>query len=110
MRISDWSSDVCSSDLPAPAPPAAPSPGASGSGIEQWLTSRGLIWLGGATLALAGLFLAKYTYDHGWLAVGPAGRVASGFLFGVAQIGRAHVELQSLMRISSAVFCLKQKQ
>src|SRR3546814_1475961 len=25
------------------------------------------------------------------------------------QIGRAHVELQSLMRISYAVFCLKQK-
>src|SRR3546814_10102596 len=28
---------------------------------------------------------------------------------GVAQIGRAHVELQSLMRISYAVFCLKKK-
>src|SRR3546814_6715711 len=26
------------------------------------------------------------------------------------EIGRAHVELQSLMRISSAVFCLKKKQ
>src|SRR3546814_8322802 len=26
-----------------------------------------------------------------------------------AQIGRAHVELQSLMRISYAVFCLKKK-
>src|SRR3546814_4233918 len=26
------------------------------------------------------------------------------------QIGRAHVELQSLMRISYAVFCLKKKQ
>src|SRR3546814_7791813 len=31
------------------------------------------------------------------------------FRFGV-QIGRAHVELQSLMRISYAVFCLKKKQ
>src|SRR3546814_9683838 len=30
MRISDWSSDVCSSDLPTPpsAPPALPAPGA----------------------------------------------------------------------------------
>src|SRR3546814_5929064 len=27
-----------------------------------------------------------------------------------AQIGRAHVELQSLMRISYAVFCLKKKK
>src|SRR3546814_3563461 len=29
---------------------------------------------------------------------------------GMAQIGRAHVELQSLMRISYAVFCLKKKK
>src|SRR3546814_6236142 len=28
----------------------------------------------------------------------------------VEQIGRAHVELQSLMRISYAVFCLKKKK
>src|SRR3546814_6462430 len=28
---------------------------------------------------------------------------------GMPQIGRAHVELQSLMRISYAVFCLKKK-
>src|SRR3546814_18032165 len=48
----------------APVRPASPP---SGVGIEQWLTSRGLVWLGGVTLALAGLFLAKYTYDHGWL-------------------------------------------
>src|SRR3546814_6633464 len=29
---------------------------------------------------------------------------------GSAEIGRAHVELQSLMRISYAVFCLKKKK
>src|SRR3546814_5403610 len=29
---------------------------------------------------------------------------------GIQQIGRAHVELQSLMRISYAVFCLKKKK
>src|SRR3546814_10489134 len=81
MRISDWSSDVCSSDLQAaPVRPASPP---SGVGIEQWLTSRGLVWLGGVTLALAGLFLAKYTYDHGWLALGPGARCAAGFLFGM---------------------------
>src|SRR3546814_18206191 len=81
MRISDWSSDVCSSDLQAaPVRPASPP---SGVGIEQWLTSRGLVWLGGITPALAGLFLAKYTYDHGWLALGPGARCAAGFLFGM---------------------------
>src|SRR3546814_2717278 len=30
--------------------------------------------------------------------------------FGPIKIGRAHVELQSLMRISYAVFCLKKKK
>src|SRR3546814_320505 len=64
----------------APVRPASPP---SGVGIEQWLTSRGLVWLGGVTLALAGLFLAKYTYDHGWLALGPGARCAAGFLFGM---------------------------
>src|SRR3990170_2223567 len=65
----------------APAAPASTpaSPASAGGGLERWLTSRGLIWLGGVILALAGLFLAKYTYDHGWLALGPTGRVASGF-------------------------------
>lgn len=67
------------------APASTPAPPASaGGGLERWLTSRGLIWLGGVILALAGLFLAKYTYDHGWLALGPTGRVASGFVFGLA--------------------------
>ncbi|WP_422365345.1 DUF2339 domain-containing protein [Pelagibius sp.] len=67
----------------AAAAPAPPPPKPSRN-IEQWLTSRGLIWLGGITLALAGLFLAKYTYDRGWLALGPGARVTAGFLFGLA--------------------------
>src|SRR3546814_1755164 len=95
-------------------------------------TSRGLVWLGGVTLALAGLFLAKYTYDHGWLALGPGARCAAGFLFGmtlaaagewlrrrplqraIAAIGPRSAEhtseLQSLMRLSYSVFCLTQKK
>jgi len=68
------------SPLPSPSPAAPP----HGRGLEQWLTSRGLIWLGGVILALAGLFLAKYTYDRGWLALGPWGRVIAGFAFGLA--------------------------
>src|SRR3546814_4972295 len=31
-------------------------------------------------------------------------------VYATLEIGRAHVELQSLMRISYAVFCLKKKQ
>src|SRR3546814_4642669 len=37
------------------------------------------------------------------------GRAPAGAMRGIRQIGRAHVELQSLMRISYAVFCLKKK-
>lgn len=55
--------------------------------IEEWLTSRGLIWLGGVILALAGLFLAKYSYERGWFAMGPGARVTAGFFFGVALTG-----------------------
>ncbi len=70
-----------------PAPrPAAPAARREAS-IEQWLTSRGLIWLGGVTLALAGLFLAKYSYERGWLALGPGARVTAGFFFGAALTG-----------------------
>src|SRR3546814_1259992 len=37
------------------------------------------------------------------------GMMASSFAKALGKIGRAHVELQSLMRISYAVFCLKKK-
>src|SRR3546814_5305566 len=38
-----------------------------------------------------------------------AERILQDRLFANAEIGRAHSELQSLMRISYAVFCLKKK-
>src|SRR3546814_7222919 len=92
MRISDWSSDVCSSDLPCGAGNAPPR---------------------------VGRHLA---------AAAPGVRVHLGFSFSVPRSDRhpqpqsppayalcAHrseehtSELQSLMRISYAVFCLKKK-
>lgn len=66
-----------------PSAPASPPPPPRDINIEQWLTTRGLIWLGGVILALAGLFLAKYSYEHGWLRMGPAARCFAGFLFGL---------------------------
>jgi uncharacterized membrane protein len=71
----------------APKTPQDQAPPPGGRSIEEWLTSRGLIWLGGVTLALAGLFLAKYGYERGWLAMGPGARVTAGFLFGAALTG-----------------------
>src|SRR3546814_2331653 len=95
MRISDWSSDVCSSDL-------ADDVGVSIFGLQRIIE--------------AGRRL-------------PAQRQASELLlgFGIVMVGRTVIdiavllddlvrseehtsELQSLMRISYAVFCLKKKK
>ena len=67
-----------STDAKPPAYPAGDSTG----GIEQTLTSRWLVWLGGVTIALAGVFLVKYSIEQDWL--GPSARCALGVLGGVA--------------------------
>src|SRR3546814_3793440 len=110
MRISDWSSDVCSSDLLAEIILElinAPSPGLM---LERPITS----------LILEGSILtARRTDTEGrpsiFLSV--IGRPEDDrSLWSVRaseeryrKIGSATSELQSLMRISYAVFCLKKK-
>src|SRR3546814_10280188 len=119
MRISDWSSDVCSSDLEgrglvvvllgqqragdvdeAPARPYRP-----GSGTQQ-VALRGLVALqvgGGQAPARIGMA------PPGTAAA--AGRIDQHAVEGSLQLrSEEHTsELQSLMRISYAVFCLKKK-
>src|SRR3546814_10681858 len=88
MRISDWSSDVCSSDLRP--------------GFEVLGRDRADVGLD----QLADLLLDRHLLDQ---------RVDARLGRGVGNGGRAlrseeHTsELQSLMRISYAVFCLKKK-
>ena len=53
-------------------------------GLEEWLTGGGLIWLGGVTLVLGGVFLVKYTIDQGLL--GPMARVILGLLLGIGAV------------------------
>src|SRR3546814_7919636 len=93
MRISDWSSDVCSSDL-----------GGVGGCVRQGL-SRGRFLLPAVGL--------RHLADL-WRAAARARRERGRLL---AAADRAHLrseehtsELQSLMRISYAVFCLKKKK
>src|SRR3546814_3750774 len=122
MRISDVSSDVCSSDLweglPAAASPFHTRP-ARAAGREKrsfpmaiddlldeheqservlaWLRSNGAGLIGGVILGLALII--------GWQWWGS--RQASADM----QRSEEHTsELQSLMRISYAVFCFKKKQ
>src|SRR3546814_9448394 len=107
MRISDWSSDVCSSDLPyyrflCKRPlssdefyPTFNRPNvelvdvSDTKGVER-LTEKGFVANG-----------KEYEVD--------CMIFASGFEVTSDQIGRHTSELQSLMRISYAVFCLKKK-
>src|SRR3546814_2315522 len=123
MRISDWSSDVCSSDLEqhfveqfvAHAPVEA-----LAIAILHWFAWRDVMPLQAYFAAprehgVGGELGAVVTDDHGWLA-------ALGDQFvqlshnpppGDRCVGRSEEhtsELQSLMRLSYAVFCLKKKQ
>src|SRR3546814_5181516 len=94
MRISDWSSDVCSSDL---------IPG--GLGYVAVFASVLLASMSGSaiadTAALSTILLPmmrQHNYPEGYSA-------------GLLSRSEEHTsELQSLMRISYAVFCLKKKK
>src|SRR3546814_6443816 len=105
MRISDWSSDVCSSDLivdqgdgPMPLPQAG---GESHStplvlGIVSPL--RGSISTAWRSARASDLYMLSAI----WWLFSP---------YRVSMRSEEHTsELQSLMRISYAVFCLKKKQ
>src|SRR3546814_4865741 len=127
MRISDWSSDVCSSDLPPAASAAGPAspvtPGSPGtqpgtgarfafSGLEHGFDRRSdsqapLEWSGGASV-----------WEHWIMRTGViAKKMGMTRLFQddgrhvpvtvLARSAEHTSELQSLMRISYAVFCLK---
>src|SRR3546814_2712423 len=94
MRISDWSSDVCSSDLPG-ARPAGGAGGGQGPGRAAGLHHRrpGARHRRGSRDLRGALPPAPPRPDR------DAGR------------SEEHTsELQSLMRISYAVFCLKKKK
>src|SRR3546814_5196133 len=105
MRISDWSSDVCSSDLEAEhAGENGAGDQADGEGIGDGLD--GIPSLAKGRFAEGGL--AGIGHDGllaGWKSCGTAGRS------GTVRRSEEHTsELQSLMRISYAVFCLKKKK
>src|SRR3546814_8263148 len=103
MRISDWSSDVCSSDLPfprtrshAPGRTRRRAHGQAGSGLQAQ-HRRARIRVRAARLLERHGRYEPNSFDANDDAV--------------ACRSEEHTsELQSLMRISYAVFCLKKKQ
>src|SRR3546814_5806005 len=118
MRISDWSSDVCSSDL---SPVHAASPAGDqqghladaqgdhdhhGDGVHHGRPRGDLLSADGSDH-----LLARQIDSRAWRLSHGAPLVRRSRLFGLREeSGRSEEhtsELQSLMRISYAVFCLK---
>src|SRR3546814_5991532 len=100
MRISDWSSDVCSSDLPVPIAIV---------GIGKIARDQHI-----PTIAADPNFrlAAVVTRNHPIESV-PAFATITDMATAMPEVKRSEEhtsELQSLMRISYAVFCLKKKK
>src|SRR3546814_5206227 len=127
MRISDWSSDVCSSDLStalrlsSATLPEAPAFASTGTvGAPAWDTCGGMDWQPASDSAAASRETARIEWRM-------ANRPAAGRSSSLAKSGdrqspaaaqpssiarsEEHTsELQSLMRISYAVLCLKKNK
>src|SRR3546814_9128766 len=114
MRISDWSSDVCSSDLirPVGAEQGWQRPGNPHRfAASLYRPLRQLTRQRGQGLAFCGETRFANMKRHHGIAV------AGDHVGAAGNVGRMHgrseehtSELQSLMRISYAVFCLKKKK
>src|SRR3546814_10373635 len=105
MRISDWSSDVCSSDLPGDKP-------FDKETVEKWMPVGQ--YIGGVEHAILHLLYARF-WTRALKYIGKidiAEPFTGLFTQGMVTHERSEEhtsELQSLMRISYAVFCLKKK-
>src|SRR3546814_9814496 len=98
MRISDWSSDVCSSDLDLPLVPRR---GGRERRRPLRRASRSYLSLGNGVVHLLRSDVLRRFLRRIVLRAQPVGAMRS----------EEHTsELQSLMRISYAVFCLKKKK
>src|SRR3546814_8480724 len=100
MRISDGSSDVCSSDLPHPFPGLRPDAKAGKPAPSRAMRR----WCRRSAGAIANMLSPQATIEPAELETGLKRLVIE------ALRSEEHTsELQSLMRISYAVFCLKKK-
>ncbi len=76
----------------AQQPPAAAAPTAPGFDWESLLGLKGAAWLGGITLVIAGIFLARMAYEAGYFS--PTVRVAAMVLSGCAGLVWAELSLR----------------
>src|SRR3546814_8663205 len=115
MRISDWSSDVCSSDLSAATPdlsykpPSCVSSLAAATAFAFWRRSK----LSHTSFQLPRVAAFEYSVARVSKKLACSTPFSSGASHGSGCSSRSEEhtsELQSLMRISYAVFCWKKKQ
>src|SRR3546814_4687109 len=125
MRISDWSSDVCSSDLRKAARNGGPKssqtscsvPGSKTASPQSTMAKPGSIRWRRVTIIAAGVMILTCSMTS-VLIICDTGRQSTAPFWGRgAMIGSSQTrseehtsELQSLMRISYAVFCLKEQK
>src|SRR3546814_5224491 len=114
MRISDWSSDVCSSDLAGSCRAHAALPEAHGAGrrARHRLSLRWPERRARHRAPERDEQAARHAAVEAQLLLRPraAGRAAEGLVRQARRSEEHTSELPSLMRNSYAVFCLKKKQ
>src|SRR5262245_14722039 len=86
---------------PAPSAPAAAAGRGGFAGLEKSLGTRLPIWLGAIALALAGIYLVKYSFDQGWIS--PAIRISAGVLFGLVLLADGEILRRRSTRIAEAL-------
>src|SRR3546814_7368854 len=115
MRISDWSSDVCSSDLRVPAAAGLQGTGTGEAGLSPFFDRRE------HAAGEHGVYREGRhdgSADGGWLSIQGRRRVSAQrpqtriqFRAEIHAHSEEHKsERQSLMRTSNAVFCSKKKK
>lgn len=97
---------VIGANLPAstaalPAPPFLSAPAPVSVGWEQRLGARAFLWVGAITLALAAIFLVRYSIEEGYLS--PEVRVILAAVFGFALIAGAERVRPRDDRVSQAL-------
>src|SRR3546814_4443128 len=106
MRISDWSSDVCSSDLGAPHARFRTAPVRRRARPRTWRRARY-----GAARHAPVRGSGRRLPDRTAVTEGSSDDLSSRSSAGTGHRSEEHTsELQSLMRTSYAVFCLKKKR
>src|SRR3546814_10250850 len=116
MRISDWSSDVCSSDLQAVE--TLPNNGRTNRAGPEIFAIRPDFHPGhheavgeppGPESCHRGQYDARHLSEHGFISALPAPVLRRRQLHDDKRSEEHTSALQSLMRLSYAVFCLKKK-